>query len=328
MERLSTEDYIRGGTQKDFYEPHETEHIPCPLCGADEYEVLGADRGLKVVRCKHCELIYTNPRVKNAHENYHGAEEVYKSEARLVFKGKKPHHRDRNYEYELREIKKLKPKGRLLDVGPNMGFFARKAKEFGFEVEGVEPSPSLSKIARESWGLTIHNSLLEDANLPEKSFDIITLIDVLEHVVNPIEVLKSCTSILKDDGIIVVKVPNGDYNNFKQFLAKATGKESNIDIWDCYEHVIHYTPTTFKKLIVKCGYDLKKFIIPLPIHSPVWAKYVGHYYQYPSPFILDWKRITLRNIFYYIGKIERALGFRKLRFAPDLMFFISKGKGK
>lgn len=323
MEKLLKDDYIHGGTQKDFYEDHEKEHCNCPLCGNDDFITLDSDKGLSVVKCKHCDLIYTSPRAKDAQENYFGEADTFYSEARLIFKGKKVHHRDKNYEYEIRKIKRVKPGGRLLDVGTNMGFFLRKAREMGFETEGVEPSPSLAGIATKEWGLKIHNSFLEEADLPKETYDVITLIDVFEHVTNPKGLLEASYDLLKKDGIIAIKVPNGDYNHFKMKLGKMTGRGKNMDIWDCCEHVVHYTPKTFKKMVEDSGYKVVSQFIPLPIHPPIWANLVGHYYQYPSPFILDWKRITLRNIFYYIGKI--GFSFRKkTKFGPDLMFFIQK----
>jgi len=322
-ERLKEEDYIHGGTQKDFYDESEREYCSCPFCSSTEYTVIDKDRGLSVVQCKNCDLIYTNPRAKNTQENYFGDADIFYNEAALIFKGKKPHHRDRNYEYEIKKIQEVKKSGKLLDVGTNMGFFLRKAKEAGFETEGVEPSPSLSKIARENWNLKIHNSFLEEANLPKNQYDVITLIDVFEHVINPKELLKVCYDILKPDGIVVIKVPNGDYSYFKMKLAKLTGKDKNMDIWDCCEHVVHYTPKTFTKMVEICGFKVKKSFIPIPIHPPIWANLVGHYYQYPSPFILDWKRILLRNIFYTIGKVEYTI-LGKSNFGPDLMFFIEK----
>lgn len=323
MVKLAKEDYIHGGIQKDFYKENEREYCNCPYCDTNIYKKLYSERGLSIVKCDNCDLIYTNPRAKNAEENYFGDSDIYYNEAKLIFSGKKIHHRDRNYEYELKKIKKIKYKGKLLDVGTNMGFFLRKARDFGFETEGVEPSPSLSKISREQWGLKIHNSYLEDANLPNNTYDIITLIDVFEHVTNPKELLLTSKSLLKDDGIVVIKVPNGDYNYFKMQLGNLSGKGANMNIWNSYEHVVHYTLKTFQNMVESCGFEIKSFYIPLPIHSPVWANQVGHYYQYPSPFILDWKRITLRNLFYYIGKIEKIFT-NKIRFGPDLMFIIEK----
>ncbi|MFM7078394.1 MAG: hypothetical protein ACKOYC_01235, partial [Bacteroidota bacterium] len=114
-----------------------------------------------------------------------------------------------------------------------------------------------------------------------------------------------------------------DYNLTKDKLASFSGKKGNMDIWDCFEHVVHYTPKTFRKMADKCGFEIVTYFIPLPIHSPIWANLTGHYFQYPSPFILDWKRILLRNAFYFAGRIERVFS-DKIRFGPDLMFIIRK----
>jgi 2-polyprenyl-3-methyl-5-hydroxy-6-metoxy-1,4-benzoquinol methylase len=323
MERLKKEDYIHGGTQKDFYSKDEIETCNCPLCEKDNFTKIDTDRGLTIVKCNNCGLIYVNPRVCSSNENYFGESTTYFEEARLIFKGKKTHHRDRNYKSELEKLKKLKKTGKLLDVGSNMGFFLRKAKEYGYDCEGVEPSPSLSQIARENWGIDIHTNFLENLNLSKYSYDIITMIDVFEHVINPKELLKKCDELLKSDGILMIKVPNADYNYFKMQLGKKIGGGKKMDIWNMYEHVVHYTPKTLKNMVESCGFKIKKAFIPLPIHSPIWANLVGHYYQYPSPFILDWKRIIVRKIFYHIGKIGFILK-GKTKFGPDLMFIIEK----
>lgn len=106
MEKLKKDDYIHGGTQKDFYNDSEKEKCSCPLCNNNNYSIIGNERGLSVVKCVNCDLIYTNPRAKNAQENYFGEADAFFNEARLIFKGKKAHHRDKNYEYELKKIKK------------------------------------------------------------------------------------------------------------------------------------------------------------------------------------------------------------------------------
>jgi hypothetical protein len=98
---LSTEDYIHGGLQKDFYGQDDVEACKCPLC--DDFvpsTVVYRERGnLAVVRCDRCDLFYVNPRAKASSENYHGDPAVYFEEARLIFAGKKAHHRDKNYKW-------------------------------------------------------------------------------------------------------------------------------------------------------------------------------------------------------------------------------------
>jgi len=322
VQNLKDKEYIHGAVQKDFYNEEDRENCNCPLCDADDTVDLDTDKGLTVVRCNQCSMIYVSPRAKDAEHNYFGDADIFFEEGRLIFEGRKPHHRDPNYDYELRKIQKFKSSGKLLDVGSNMGFFLRKAKEI-FEVEGVEPSPALAKIAEEQFQLKVHNAFLEDLDLQIESYDVITLIDVFEHVTNPKALLKKSSELLKQDGILVIKVPNGDYNYFKMKLAKLTGKSNSMDIWDCTEHVCHYTPKTFRQMVEKNGFKVRSTFIPLPIHSPIWANLVGHYYQYPSPFRLDWKRIMLRKAFYRIGQLEFALR-GKSRFGLDLMFVVEK----
>ena len=323
MPSLKSEDYIHGGVQKDHYNASEIERCNCPYCDTNEFEVLSAERGLGIVKCNSCGLIYTNPRSSDSERNYFENTETFFEEARLIFSGKKSHHRDKNYEFELRKIKKVKPHGKLLDVGTYMGFFLRKAREFGYETEGVEPSPSVSLIAQKEFRLNVHNAFLENANLRRGSYDIITLIDVFEHVKNPKVMLLKCHELLKDDGIMAIKIPNGEYNHLKQKLGSLFGQEVRTDIWNAREHVVHYNQKTFIKMVASAGFKIDSFFVPIPIHSPVWHYFVGHYYQYPSPFILDWKRVLLRNFFYWTGRLEKLLGL-PVRFGPDLMFIIKK----
>lgn len=322
--KINKDDYIHGGIQKDFYGTEEVESCVCMICGSNDNKTIYTECGnLGIVKCSDCNFVYTNPRAKNAEGNYSGDAGVYFNEARLIFNGRKKHHRDKNYEYELLQIKKIKPGGKLLDIGTNMGFFLRKAREFGYETQGVEPSPSLCKIAKEQFELSIKNSFLENAGFPENHFDVITMIDVFEHVTNPVEILNHIHSTLKEDGILCIKVPNGNYNLSKLKLAKMFGRENQHDIFNSYEHVGHYTRESMNKILQNSQFQIIDLFIPLPIHPPIWANLVGHYYQYPSPIILDWKRIFLRNLFWWAGRLENLLGLN-ISLAPDLMFIVCK----
>lgn len=316
-------EYIRGGKQKSFYTDDEKEFVPCPFCGSNEQYPIDEESGLGIVRCKKCHLIYVSPRVKASYENYWGDKQTYYNEARLIFEGKKPHHRDRNYDAEIKFIRRFKPEGRWLDVGTNMGFFLRKVVKAGYAAEGVEPSPALSSLAKEQFGLNVHQCLFEEAELPPNSYDIITMIDVFEHIPNPSLVLEKAHRLLKQDGILVIKVPNGNYNLLKMKIRKTLGLRASLHTWNAYEHVIHYTVTTFKNMAKKHGFRVVEKHVPLPIHPPVWAQHVGHYYQYPSPFVLDWKKRIARNFLYLVGKIELFL-LGRTAFSPDLMFVLKK----
>ena len=304
-----SQQYERGGTQKDRYSPEEVIAVPCPFCWCSERRHLYTEHGaLAVVRCTSCSLIYTSPRVRHPEQAYWGDADTYYAEARLVFEGRAAHHRDPNYLEELRLIRRYKPSGRFLDVGCNMGMLLRHVRRMGWTAVGVEPSPSLATLAIEGFGHQVYNCFLHE--LPaadERTFDVIALSDVFEHISDPLTFLKDVRRFLADDGIVYIKVPNARWNLFKQATLRLIGKTPTQGVWDSYEHVVHYTDETLGMMLATAGFEVVKMTIGTPIQLPVWHQYVGHYYQYPSPWMLDWRRRAGRWLFYWLAWPERLL---------------------
>ncbi|MDD4939045.1 MAG: class I SAM-dependent methyltransferase [Candidatus Omnitrophica bacterium] len=319
-------EYKRGGLQKERYEKDEVALRSCPLCADREYSPIFTERGsLGIVRCKKCSLIYTNPMIREVNKNYWGDENEYFEEARLIFLGKAGHHRDHNYLKDLGRIEKLKPEGNFLDIGTNMGSFLRHTRNKRWKVTGVEPSPVLSGMARKYYGLNIKTGYIEDLDLEEKSFDVVTLIDVFEHIAKPKEMLSFISRLMKDNGILFIKVPNARYSLLKLRLSKLTGKLAEYDIFDSYEHLTHYTQETLKRMLYESGFKIKKTFIGEPVQVPAWHKYVGRYYQYPSPWTLDKKNYALRVIFHWASKIEFLLRFGGIGyFASNIIVIAEK----
>jgi len=320
------EDYIRGGTQKSFYTESEVTSVNCPLCARSQFEPIYKERGvLGIVRCSSCGLIYVNPRLKDPEKIYWGDAQKYYEEARFIFEGKLAHHRDPNYIADLKLIKKYKPCGNFLDVGTNMGFFLRKAKGQGWNLYGVEPSPSLSEMARKYFDLNIKTAFLENAGFEPDFFDIITFTDVFEHLSDPKIILSQAHRLLKREGIIFIKVPNGLFNIFKLNLAKLTGRLKDYDIFDSYEHVVHYSQKTISSMLGQCGFRVLSISIGKPIQLPVWHKYTGQFYQYPSPWLLDFKRQSARTLFYILSLFERKIRLNHIGYlAPNIVVIAKK----
>ena len=323
-------DYERGGTQKDIYDDSEVMGVSCPFCDSDRYKEIYKERGaLRIVQCAPCGLIYVNPRLKNPEKVYWGDAEKYLKEAKLIFEGKAAHHRDLNYLEDLSFIQRHKPAGNFLDVGTNMGFFLRNAKGRGWNLYGVEPSPSLSEMARRYFELNVKTTFLEDAGFDEEFFDVVTMTDVLEHIGDPGKALSEARRILKPEGILFIKVPNGLFNMVKFKLAASLGKLKDYDIFDSYEHVIHYSGRTLRKMLEKHGFRVVDVKIGRPIQIPVWHKYVGQYYQYPSPRALDWKTQRARSLLYFLSKIEFYLRGKNIGYlAPNIIVIAQKEAGR
>ena len=312
-------DYIRGGKQKNYYSSAEVVSWKCPLCHHESGKLIDQERGsLQIKKCFRCNLIRVDPRVAEPEQIYWGKADIYFEESRLVFEGRKKHHRNSTYTHDLKILKKVKPHGKLLDVGCNMGFFLKKAVEFGYEGYGVDPSPTLSQLGREYLKLNIETNFLEKSSFNNNSFDIITMTDVFEHVVNPQEILSKAKSLLKKDGIILVKVPNARFNLLKWFVIRKCLKNSTYDIFDSYEHVVHYTESTLRKMLSQNGFQVIKFYIAPPIQIPSWHKHVGHYYQHATPFYMDFHKKSVRLLCYWFAKIEKTLSNRCGYTAPNI----------
>ncbi|PIQ89646.1 MAG: hypothetical protein COV72_02190 [Candidatus Omnitrophica bacterium CG11_big_fil_rev_8_21_14_0_20_42_13] len=325
---LDNIDYTRGGTQKNAYSEADVIRTNCPCCQGKDYKQIYKERAvLGIVECSSCGLVYVNPRLENPEAAYWGDGKKYFEEARLIFEGKAAHHRDGNYLEDLKIIAKYKPKGNFLDVGTNMGFFLRNARGRGWSLYGVEPSQSLAELARKYFGLNVKTAFLENAGFSGNFFDVVTLIDVFEHLPQPAGVLKEVYRVLKDDGLLYIKVPNGLFNLFKFYAAKFSSRLKNYDIFDSYEHVVHYSQKTLKFMLAKYGFRIVNVFIAKPVQVPVWHKYVGHYYQYPSPWALDFKRRSARNAFYFLSLIERKLRLNNVGYlAPNIVAIASKQK--
>ena len=202
------------------------------------------------------------------------------------------------------------------------GFLLTKL-HWGFDVLGIDPSESLSSLGKEHFGLQIENSYLTTCSYKNGTFDVITMIDVFEHIPNPIDNLAKAKQLIKDDGVICIKVPNGKYNAFKLAVYKLARKSAGRDIFDAYEHVIHYTTKTFANAVDASGLKIQQIYTPKPIHPPVWHKLTGNYFQYPSPPHLDIRNYAAREFLHLISKAENALKLPTI-FSPDLLFIISK----
>ena len=148
----------------------------------------------------------------------------------------------------LERIEKLANKGKLLDIGSSAGFFLAEAKSRGWETTGIEFSKWSKKYAEEHFGLTIYDQPLEKLNWPKESFDAITMLDVIEHLTDPRQVLSEVKKILKPDGILVITTPN-IYS-----LAARLAKEKWYAILP--GHLFYFSPKTLEKILAEAGFRI------------------------------------------------------------------------
>ncbi|MDP6659699.1 MAG: class I SAM-dependent methyltransferase [Candidatus Pacebacteria bacterium] len=199
--------------------------------------------------CDNCTLISLYPRPTE--EEY---EKFYKDEYQ------KHRHDINTYEQavRIREQKGLKGKksyieelGEFLregisvfDIGCGWGTFLKLLKDSkGFNVEGIEPGAMQARVARDYYGLKVARETLSDyvERNSGNRFDLVSMIHVLEHFVDPGKVLDDAKSILKSDGVLFVAVPNTPRPN------------EPLDRFFHFEHCYYFTPLTLNKLLKKHG---------------------------------------------------------------------------
>lgn len=242
------------------------EEIACPLCKSQSFKTiyeesyppgLSTDDFLKLYRsssdaklmerlveCNGCGLAFLNPRLKReiVLRSYSEAVDpafVAQNETRIAT--------FRRALGAILDIAGIRPSAsvRVLDIGCAGGAFPKAVADAGMTVVGIEPSRWLCDYGKRTYGLNLLPGTLDDHAFPAKSFDLVTLWDVIEHVHEPVALLKKCRELLKDDGVLVLNYP--DYDSL---VTKLLGKK-----WPFFlsVHLFYFTPATVKAALKLAG---------------------------------------------------------------------------
>jgi 2-polyprenyl-3-methyl-5-hydroxy-6-metoxy-1,4-benzoquinol methylase len=222
--------------------------IACPICGnRQSRRLLGSTRFATLLfRCPECRIVhwadYWEP--DKATEYYHG-----------YYAGKAPTYdpiTEKRYHAILERFERLTRKGRLLDAGCGMGHFLAVAESRGWTAVGLEVSGSgvemLAAIKKErGWRFEVHGEDLLKADFPPRSFKVVTLFEVLEHLGDPLANLRRVHSLLEPGGILYLTTPN-----FDSLSRHALGER-----WRAItrEHRCLFNPETLRNCLVEAGFD-------------------------------------------------------------------------
>lgn len=137
---------------------------------------------------------------------------------------------------------------RLLDFGSGKGQFLTIAKESGWTGIGIETAKERADFAREKYGVEVRQEFYSEGKVGEGNFDMITLNHVLEHLPDPLGLLKILLdSNLSKEGLIYIEVPRAD-----SWQANIAGE--NWMHWDIPKHLTHWTETGLEKELKRIGY--------------------------------------------------------------------------
>lgn len=228
--------------------PYAGEHRPCSVCGSHESQTLSRyDRRLKHLHtlvCGHCGLIRTDPMPTDAEISRYYAHE-YRFDYQLA--GSAPsraHVTRRTQEAEERMVllaPVLQPGAELLDVGCGSGEFLACLARTGCRGIGIDPGAAYAEYARDSLGLDITVTDLENAGFSPERFDVLTAHHVVEHLPDPVGILRRMRDLIRPDGVVYISVPDMTPGDRPAFLRLH------------FAHVHGFTPPTLKLAAWEAG---------------------------------------------------------------------------
>lgn len=164
-------------------------------------------------------------------------------------------------------IRRYKPSGDFFEIGCGMGYFLDYARKQGYTVSGIEYAELGVRACREKFGLDVQRSSFEELPAQADRHDVIFMGDVLEHMIQPLEMLSKARSMLKPSGIVAAEVPSM-FNSLTGRVAtigmRLLGTQKKMAMPPY--HVNEFIPGTLQAMMKRAGF--KEAVIIQRIKPP------------------------------------------------------------
>ena len=235
--------------------------VPCPLCKSAQFHAVAKansqwhelQRDYTIVQCEACGCRYLNPRLRD--ESLSDAYAVIQkllppTAAYSTAKGNVLARIWRHYgSYQVADSI---TEGPVLDLGCNQGELLEQLRDKGLEACGVEFSPEAVSWCK-NLGLDVVEGSLEDFEIQPGTFRTIVLSHVLEHLADPVRLLKRVASSLGDEGRLVICVPNVNSPTRRLFGPNWHG-------WDPPFHLVHYDEASLRAACKLAGLSVTRTV--------------------------------------------------------------------
>lgn len=253
------------------------EERPCPLCGGERRQRLGRRGGAAhrkglgvettVVRCRSCGVLYAHPTLLPLGNPYaeHAATEyfaLHDSDAKRA--------QGRRLAQFARGL--LGRAGSVLEVGCGRGELLQGAIDEGWQASGIEMTPEFADLAA-ARGIEVESAPAESARLFDGRYDLILFAAVLEHLYDPMAVLRRARRATAPGGLLFVDVPNESSLTMRAGRAymRLRGRDWSINLSPTFPpfHVVGFSPRTLARALEMAGYAV------VSMAKPRWRNALG-----------------------------------------------------
>lgn len=222
----------------------------CPICGSAERTFFLSRFALDIYKCDECTHRYMHPRITfekliTLYAKDYTANKVYSSEPQMDIDGVKS-----TYGLNLLDKLGVPDRGKIMDLGCGSGKFLATAKQHGWsECVGVDANPTFQDMHDEVNGVRFMYSSFEtlDTDTIGEGYSAITLWNVLEHLYDLKSIVRQIHSLLKENGLLFIMVPNAE-----SLATKLIREKSATFNW---KHVAHFSPKSLEKLMKDAGFE-------------------------------------------------------------------------
>ncbi len=278
------------------------ELVNCPLCKKNNYKIIINSQKKdftknyiknifnssssvfndRIVKCKNCKFIYLNPRIKQKiiDKSY-----SFSKDRKFISQNQ---NRIKTFKNTLSLISNQIDfsNKKILDIGSGGGAFLKACKDRNITAEGIEPNKWLVNYSKKKYGINISTKNLNKVN---KTFHIVSLFDVLEHIPNIKLAINKIYKLVKKDGFLIINVP--DHNSLARKILKKN--------WPFYltVHLHYFDKKSLSKLLEK------KFA--LVFSKPYWQVLeLSYVLERGSKYFRILKILNQIIIFLGLGKIS------------------------
>ncbi|MEJ5283759.1 MAG: class I SAM-dependent methyltransferase [Brevinematia bacterium] len=275
--------------------------MDCRLCSSnkiiEKYIIDNFTPSFKIFECRNCGYLFQDIDKENAYKFY--TEGYYSQNQEYAYIDERKSEKFARYVWKkrikiLKKIEKTQGSNKnFLDVGCSFGGLLKVAEENGFFPYGVEVSEYSGGYAIKRFGKDrIFIGSIEDISLPENFFSVITMIEVIEHILNPKIAIEKLYNSLKEGGILLIQTAN-----MAGLQAKIFGKNYHYYLPG---HLSYFSHKNLKKLLKDIGFKWVKVYGGVEFGLvPKLLKSRGDFKTFKDYF--KWLRITF---YHFLSKLR------------------------